>query len=585
RKWLPSQAAGSTDKEKITYWPGIWDDVYISFTGQFRIHRVLMLPSVAGKKVTAKLLIRSFLPAQIRYGDRMQDSCLVEVSIREKGSGRQAAGPVYCTVSVKRDNITEAVVELPMKEARLWSPEDPFLYTAEIVLMDNGKSVSDHLEKTFGMRDFSRRGKHFSLNGEKIILRGTNITLHRFFEDPDCKGLPWNREWVEKLLTEIPGKLDWNAMRICVGLAPDFWYDIADEAGLLLQNEWLYWQSHGWDEQVRAEYTDWVWADGSHPGIVIWDAINENWDPYIGNELIPELKTLDQTRIWDAGYMTSEHMVLDEMDEPHPYMVIGLRENFDQILDSSPYPLGDLHYWTDQWRTRLASSAAQLVNEYCWFWLWRDGSPAKLTENNYRYYLGENAAPEERRQMQAYWLQLQTEWLRTERSLAGVLAFCYLTNDLGFTGDWFTGPVEELNAGPALKWMKHCFAPAAVFIDLVDGRYTKHVPARDPGSELTFNLVGVNDLPERVSGRAVLRLLDSAGRETLRDTVPVSIQAYEKQYVPVSIALPQEGGGYLLLAEFTAQGLEDKAPVISRRYLRVKAAEGRYEFFDHEPEW
>ena len=33
--------------------------------------------------------------------------------------------------------------------------------------------------------------------------------------------------------------------------------------------------------QVRKEYTNWVWSDGNHPSIVIWDAINENWDSYI----------------------------------------------------------------------------------------------------------------------------------------------------------------------------------------------------------------------------------------------------------------------------------------------------------------
>ena len=80
---------------------------------------------------------------------------------------------------------------------------------------------------------------------------------------------------------------------------PDFWYDLADEYGLLFQNEWLYWQHHGWDDQIRKEYTDWVWADGSHPSIAIWDALNENQHPYIGNVLIPELKKLDPTRVWE----------------------------------------------------------------------------------------------------------------------------------------------------------------------------------------------------------------------------------------------------------------------------------------------
>ena len=135
-------------------------------------------------------------------------------------------------------------------------------------------------------------------------------------------------------------------MRICVGIVPDFWYDLCDEYGIVLQNEWLYWQNHGWDEQVRKEYTNWVWSDGNHPSIVIWDAINENWDSYIGNTLIPELKELDPTRIWDAGYMTSDQMgTNDEMDEPHPYRALTLMHSseLNDYFKNNPYNLGALH--------------------------------------------------------------------------------------------------------------------------------------------------------------------------------------------------------------------------------------------------
>jgi beta-galactosidase/beta-glucuronidase len=583
RKWLPSQAAGSTDKEKVTYFPGIWDDVSLSFTGTFRIHRALLLPSADKKKVTAKLLVQSFFPAQIQYGDRMQDSCEIEITIREKISGKTTVNPVLTQESIKRDNLTQVVVDIPMENARLWTVDNPFLYTASIVLRDKAKKVSDKAEFNFGMRDFGRQGKYFTLNGQKYLLRGTNITLHRFFEDPECQALPWNREWVKKLLDEIPEKLDWNAMRISVGIAPKFWYDIADESGLLIQNEWLYWQNHGWDSQIREEYTDWVWSDGSHPSIAIWDAINENWDPFIGKVLIPELKILDPTRIWDTGYMTAEDMALDEMDEPHPYMVYGGggKKDFNEQQEKNPYPLGSLQYWPDEWRQRLSSSAAQLANEYGWIWLWRDGKPAKLTVNNYDYYAGEKATPEERRELQAYWLECETEWLRTERSLAGVLAFCYLTNNFGFTGDWFIGPIAELNPGPTLKWFKHCFAPSAVFIDLEDSRYTRHVPPYEPGSRIALNLVGVNDHPREITGRVALRLLDSSGKESGREAFEITIPAYEKQYLPVSLALPEKDGGYLLLAEFTPQGGDSKAPVLSRRYIKV-GKPGRYEFFDYK---
>ncbi len=44
RVWLPSEAAGGTDKEKEHYLPGIWDDVLISFTRKLRVNRLLVLP-------------------------------------------------------------------------------------------------------------------------------------------------------------------------------------------------------------------------------------------------------------------------------------------------------------------------------------------------------------------------------------------------------------------------------------------------------------------------------------------------------------------------------------------------------------
>jgi beta-galactosidase len=582
RAWLPSQAAGSTDKEKVNYLPGIWDDVSLSFTGSFRAHRILMLPSLSGKKVTAKLLIRSFLPSQALYGATMNDSCEARIAVREKISGRVVASAERKDLVVKRDNLTEVAVDIPFAAPHLWTPDDPFLYTAEVTLAGAG-GASDLRKVNFGMREFGRQGKHFTLNGKTIILRGTNITLHRFFEDPESEGLAWDRGWVKRLMADIPKELNWNAMRVCVGIAPDFWYDIADESGLLLQNEWLYWQNHGWDDQIRTEYTDWVWKDGNHPSIAIWDAINENWDPFIGNVLIPDLKKLDPTRMWDAGYMTSEQMQLDEMDEPHPYMAAGWEQTLEEYAAhqrQNPYRLGDLDVWPEEWQKSIYSSAAQLVNEYGWIWLWRDGRPAKLTVNQYDHFVGKNATPEERREMQAYWLQLETEWLRSERALGGVLAFCYLANNYGFTGDWFVGAVKDLQPGPTLNWFRHAFAPAAVFIDLVDERYVRATPPHAPGSDLMFNLTGINDLETVAEGRVSLKLLDSSGKTAAEQQAHVAVPAYGKTYVPVRMTLPKQPGGYLLVAEFTAGG---RHPVLSRRFINVGTA-ARYEYFRLMPE-
>ncbi|MEJ7829612.1 MAG: hypothetical protein WKF91_15490, partial [Segetibacter sp.] len=383
-------------------------------------------------------------------------------------------------------------------------------------------------------------------------LRGSNITLQRFFEDPECSNLAWDTAWVKKMLIDIPKDLDWNSMRICVGIAPDFWYDLADEHGLLLQNEWLYWQVHGWDEQVRKEFTDWVWSDGSHPSIAIWDAINENQNKFIGNVLIPELKNLDSTRIWDAGYMTASQMSDDDMDEPHTYMG---RQKDD--IKNTPYPLGNLNFKPKIIQELEESKSAQLVNEYGWVWLWRDGTPSKLTVPVYDYYLGVNSSAADRWKFQAYWLQCETEWLRSNPAIAGVLAFCHLTNNYGYTGDWFIGNIKDLTPGNTLYWFKHCFAATNVFLNLTDERYTKGQPVHTPGDKFSFNFAGVNDVAQNRAGKVTVRLLNSKGITVFTDAVSVSLPASDRIEIPYVFTLPTVPDGYLLVTEYTEKGKND----------------------------
>lgn len=540
RAWLPSEAAGGTDKEKVHYLPGIWDDVFITATGKMRVDKVLFLPSLAKGLVTVKTLVRSLYPPQMLYGDKMKDSCKIEYCVKEKTTGR-IVGKKMIEGEAKRDNRTYFETSISLDNPKAWTPDSPFLYEGEVSVYDQDELV-DRYSVNFGMRDFSRKGKFFTLNGDKFYLRGSNITLQRFFEDPDCQALAWDREWVKKLMVDLPKSIDWNAMRICVGIVPDFWYDLCDEYGIVLQNEWLYWQNHGWDEQVRKEYTNWVWSDGNHPSIVIWD----------------------------AGYMTSDQMgTNDEMDEPHPYRALTLMHSseLNDYFKNNPYNLGALHENWVGFSSILDAGVPQLVNEYGWIWLWRDGRPSKLTLNNYNYYLGENATPEQCRELQAYWLELETEWLRSERSVGGILAFCHLTNNYGFTGDWFINDIKDLEPSPAFRWFKHCFAPSAVFIDLADRRYTKYLEPLKPGSDLVFNLVGVNDLNKESSGKVLLKLLDEKGTIISTQEESIVIEPFGKRLQPCLLKLPSKSGGYLLIAEYHEKGRAK--PVLSRRYLKV----------------
>jgi hypothetical protein len=159
-----------------------------------------------------------------------------------------------------------------------------------------------------------------------------------------------------------------------------------------------------------------------------------------------------------------------------------------------------------------------------------------------------------------------------ERSFAGVLSFCYLTNNYGYTGDWFIDDIKDLDPGPALHWQAHCFAPVATFIDLLDQRYTKHVQPYKPGETISFNMIALNDLPGKVEPMVHLKLFDVQGEVISEQEFRIPLRAYGKEYVPVTLILPEAAGGYTLVAECHSEH-NNVQPVVSRRYIRVGEAD------------
>ncbi|MDQ8192903.1 glycoside hydrolase family 2 TIM barrel-domain containing protein [Coraliomargarita sp. SDUM461004] len=72
---------------------------------------------------------------------------------------------------------------LPIDNAKIWHPDHPWLYRAQVDLLDVNEQVLDNASQQFGMRSFKQsetsvpKGKFF-LNGEEIRLRGANTMGH-----------------------------------------------------------------------------------------------------------------------------------------------------------------------------------------------------------------------------------------------------------------------------------------------------------------------------------------------------------------------------------------------------------------------
>ncbi len=550
---LPATYPAGTDFEKLKWTPGIYDEVSLQLADDPVIESVQVAPRVAASEILVETKVANRSAAPVTFE-------LAQAVRTWKGGDRVATGrPEGLTLGPGESRTVRQTIAMP--GARLWSPEDPFLHVLETTTGD------DSLETRFGMREFryDTATKRAYLNGRPCFLRGSNITLHRFFEDPEAGERPWNEAWVRRLLVDIPKKMSWNAFRFCIGPVPDKWLDVADEAGLLIQNEFFVWTGApewGWPpgrtydvpEMIR-QYSDWMRDNWNHPSVAVWDANNETKDAVFGDRIIPVVRPLDlSNRPWENSY--NQPVGPDDPVEDHPYLMQG---------EASGRPDG--FKMTDlEWRPGCPKEApiaarATILNEYGWLWLRRDGEPTVLTEKLYRQLLGPNSTKEQRLETNAYLLAAKTEYWRAHRNYAGVLHFVYLTCSYPgvFTADHFQD-VKALKLNPWFEdYMGEAMKPLGVYLNFFQ-------PTLAAGKGRSFRVMMVNDLYEPQSGELRLALEAKDGREVARAEKPFAIAALGTLSEDLELVAPGAPGRYLLRATAVTR---TGARTVSRRKVTI----------------
>jgi hypothetical protein len=536
--------AVGTDFEKIKWTPGIYDDVSLILADDPVIESVQVAPRLASSSVAVQTKVHNYGPAR-----------KVELTHTVQG------WPTVRTLVSLADGETKSVdQELAMPGAKLWTPEEPNLYTVET------STGGDSLHTRFGMREFrfDPATKRAMLNGRPYFLRGSNITFHRFLEDPKAADLPWREDWVRKLLVEIPKKMHWNAFRFCIGPVPDRWLDIADEAGLLIQNEFFMWTGgEGWSSWhdwwstplLIEQYKEWVRDNWNHPSVAIWDASNETVAPVLGAEIIPAARKLDlSNRPWENGY--NPPSAPGDPVEDHPYL---FSRNWDN--DKPGFSMSELEHMTGAKTANSAhpTAAPVFINEYGWLWVNRDGSPTLLTKKVYERLLGPNATNEDRIETDAYLLAGLTEFWRAHRNFAGVLHFVYLTCSYPgvFTSDHFRD-VEKLELHPEFAdYVGQAFNALGVYVNFWQ-------PTVEPGSTHRIPVMMVNDLDREVSGS--LELVIQRGGSQGRQAQPFSLPALGAFTYMFQFQVPEVPGTYVLkaVARYRTE------TTVSRRKLEIR---------------
>ena len=420
----------------------------------------------------------------------------------------------------------------------------------------------------FGIREFryDTPTKRAYLNGKVYFLRGSNITLHRFFEDPLAGNLVWNETWVRKLLTDIPKRMNWNAFRFCIGPAPDKWLDIADETGLLIQNEYFIWTGHSswngkynrqWDaDELIRQYKEWMRDNWNHPSVAVWDANNESYDSVFAEKVIPAVRSIDlSNRPWENSYNTPAGP--DDPVEDHPYL-------FSRgAFEGKPFQITELERMSSSGRATVTPTGhAQVLNEYGWLWLLRDGTPTELTGKVYESLLGGKATGQERLALYGYLLGGLTEFWRAHRNHAGVLHFVYLTSCYpgAYTCDNFQDVVNLKLEPHFADYVREAFKPLGVYLNFWQ-------PELKLEGRRRFVVMMVNDDAESAGGKLVLSLESEAGKEVARSETGFHLAGLGQQTFDLDFQLPRVEGQFVLKAAAYKSGVSE--PTISRRKVRV----------------
>jgi hypothetical protein len=254
---------------------GIWQSVWLEPVGSTYLKELIVTPDVDG----GGLEIRT--EAVNAEGDT--------VSIEVKDGTTSVA---------KAQGAAGTLIRVPVPNAKLWSPDNPFLYSLQINLIKNNQVV-DSVGSYIGMRKVSigrdETGKTRLLLNNKAIFQ-VGVIDQGYWPD----GI-YTAPTDEALKSDIEAakKLGFNMIRKHAKVEPARWYYWADKLGMLV------WQDMPIGEsktpvarrQFENELRRMVENRRHHPSIIMWVLFDEARGQFDADRLTQLVKVQDPTRL------------------------------------------------------------------------------------------------------------------------------------------------------------------------------------------------------------------------------------------------------------------------------------------------
>ena len=325
RVWDPTNAGYQPRGKQVEKPEGIF---YTAVSG---IWQTVWLEPVAAKYITALRttpdIDRHTLTVEAVPSVAVQPSDRVAVTVKQDGQ-----------VVARAEALSGIPIEVSMPaDAKLWSPDAPFLYGVEVALLSDDKTV-DRVKSYAAMRKYSTGPDK---NGTLRLMLNNKPIFH--FGPLDQGWWPdglYTAPTDEALVYDIQmtKKLGFNMIRKHVKVEPARWYTHCDQLGIMVWQDMPSGGEGGPQWQMTQYFTAQEWTRGdqseanyrrelremmdllySNPCIAVWVPFNESWGQFKTAEIARWVKNYDPSRTVNAASGGNHYLAVGDILDLHHY--------------------------------------------------------------------------------------------------------------------------------------------------------------------------------------------------------------------------------------------------------------------------
>jgi len=252
---------------------GIFRDVYLWSPDKLHIFDFQVITPLDENFKNSQLVV----DLTVENKKSQSDSVTLSAELLDS-SGKQVVPAISGTCQVPADGNAKHTLSADVKNIKLWSAENPYLYRLLLTLKDSGGKIVEVIPVNLGFRKVELKEGNLLVNGQRIFIKGTNRHEHH----PDRGHYVKPEDMVQDI--RIMKQYNLNAVRTSHYPNTPVWYDLCDRYGIYLVDEANV-ECHGNNGLTRdaswlPAYMDrtkrMVERDKNHASIIMWSVGNEN---------------------------------------------------------------------------------------------------------------------------------------------------------------------------------------------------------------------------------------------------------------------------------------------------------------------